>query len=75
MKLVAELSLGRRERVAVVQVGQKFIVVGITSTQVTRLAEYDSTASAWSPVRSGPGVSTSSAFGVDLGGRKPPGVG
>jgi flagellar biogenesis protein FliO len=67
LRLVAELPVGRRGRVAVVQVGQKFMVVGITSTQVTRLGEYDSTPSV--------GSAPTSPFGVDLvGGRHPPGV-
>lgn len=69
LRLIGELSVGRRERIAVVQVGQKFIVVGVTSTQVTRLAEYDSL------LAPGLGSVSTSAFGVDHGGRHPPGVG
>lgn len=41
MKLVSVLSLGLKEKIAVVQVGEKQLVVGITASQITLLTELD----------------------------------
>lgn len=38
---VATLSLGVKERLALVQVGEKQILLGITAHQITALAEFD----------------------------------
>ncbi|MBX2883465.1 MAG: flagellar biosynthetic protein FliO [Granulosicoccus sp.] len=41
LSIVASLSLGTRERLVVVQAGQKQILVGITQTQINPLSELD----------------------------------
>lgn len=41
LRLVATLSLGMKEKIAVVQAGDKQLVVGITARQITLLTELD----------------------------------
>jgi len=41
LKMVAVLPLGMKEKIAVVQVGNKQLLVGITPQQITTLAELD----------------------------------
>lgn len=41
IKTIAVMPLGARERIAVVQIGERQIVVGITPTQITTLLELD----------------------------------
>ena len=41
LKTIAVMPLGSRERIAVIEVGQRQIVVGITPSQITTLLELD----------------------------------
>lgn len=41
LKIVAAISLGSRERIAVVQVGERQILVGITAQQINKLLELE----------------------------------
>nr|WP_270049459.1 flagellar biosynthetic protein FliO [Thalassolituus pacificus] len=41
LKMVAVLPLGMKEKIAVIQVGSKQLLVGITPQQITTLAELD----------------------------------
>jgi flagellar protein FliO/FliZ len=41
LQLVHVIALGPRERLALVKVGRRYLVVGITSTQINRVAELD----------------------------------
>lgn len=41
VKVVATLPLGMKEKVAVIQVGDKQMVVGVTAQQITHLADLD----------------------------------
>jgi len=41
LSIVASLSMGTRERLVVVQAGQKQVLLGITQTQITSLSELD----------------------------------
>ncbi|GAA3968995.1 flagellar biosynthetic protein FliO [Allohahella marinimesophila] len=43
LKIVAAISLGSREKIAVVQVGERQILVGITAQQINTLLELDQT--------------------------------
>lgn len=39
LKMIAAIPVGARERIAVIEVGERQILVGITSQQITRLME------------------------------------
>lgn len=39
LRVIEQVSLGREQRVAVVQVGERYFVLGITSSNVNKLAE------------------------------------
>jgi len=50
LAIVASLSMGTRERLVVVQAGQKQVLLGITQTQITSLSELETPLASPDPV-------------------------
>lgn len=45
LELISQMPVGQRERVAIIRVNDRHLAVGITSQQITLLADLDSTSS------------------------------